>query len=340
MRRFDPVTIGDKIARMLLLEQGYTSEEEQKQDKLSARIDKQKLRAPPDADEEKITDEKEGEEEEIEAKPKPDVEAGEEKEEENNEEPNTEEDAEDGAKSAGGQGEDFEVSAPSYIPTQLNIKDIERQLNNLRAGKSLKDKVISKELETYFAELGQGEQQALFTYLASLAAIMTGGTSGAAAPRPQNLDVDIEIEPQSDSDSSEKISFEKSRIKKSKKAKQAIDRAAPIIVGEHSDKYGELRVVFENSSYGDTHKCIGGKVVPFGSQRCVTDLEDRISDLTDQRDNLGGGTADRASLNGTLKYLRQKRRRATKLFEADQETEENQETEDKVQGRLNLTDEA
>ena len=224
------------------------------------------------------------------------------------------------------------MSAPSYIPTQLNIKDIERQLNNLRAGKSLKDQEISGELEVYFAELGQGEQQALFTYLASLAAIMTGGTSGAAAPRPQNLDVDIDIEPQSSSDSPARVQKEKERKTKNKREKIAVDRAAPIVVGEIANKYRELTSVFENSTYGDIHQCINGKSVPFGSQRCVSDLDGRISDLTDQRDSLSGGTADRASLNGTLKYLRQKRRRAGKV--ADQESQE------KVQSRLNLADEA
>ena len=77
---------------------------------------------------------------------------------------------------------------------------------------------------------------------------------------------------------------------------------------------------------------MNGKTVPFGSNKCVQDLDDRIGDLTDQRNSLSGGSADRASLNGTLKYLRQKRRRAGKL--ADQESQE------KVQGRLNFADEA
>jgi hypothetical protein len=336
MRRFNPEKVGEKIARLLLLEQGYGNDEKRRQDQLANKIDKLKLRAPEDSSEEKITDEKEEEPEEedaeVEAKPKPDVEAGAEKSEE--------ETGEGGEAAIGGQGKDFEVTAPAYIPTQLNIKDIERQLNNLRAGKSLKDKEISGELENYFAELGQGERQALFTYLASLAAIMTGGTSGAAAPRPATLDVDVEIEPQADSDSPAKIKRDDVREKKPWKkggGKQPMDRSAPIVVGEMANKYRELTSVFENSSYGDQHRCVGGKVVPFGSQRCVQDLDDRIGDAIDQRDSLAGGTADRASLNGTLKYLRQKRRRAGKLAEADAASEE---TDEKVQGRLNFADEA
>ena len=334
MRYFDPEKIGDSIARLLLQEQGHAGDEEKRQDKLAKQIDKLKLRAPEDSPEEKITDEED--EEEIEPKPKPDAEAG--ADEENKEKPEEKESTDDGGEtSTGGQGEDFEVSAPSYIPTQLNIKDIERQLNNLRAGKSLKDKIISHELETYFAELGQGEQQALFTYLASLAAIMTGGTSGAAAPRPQNLDVDIEIEPQADSDSGGRVRGERSRLSKNKKSRVPTDRSAPIVVGERADKTLELRSIFENSSYGDEYKCVTGKIVPFGSQECIGDLDCRIGDLTDQRNSLAGGTADRASLNGTLKYLRQKRRRAGKLAEADAASEE---TDEKEQGRLNLADEA
>ena len=140
MRRFNPETIGDKIAQLLLLEQGFASDEKKKQDKLSNRIDKLKLRAPEDSSEEKITDEED--EEEIEPKPKPDVEAGEQEQQKEPEVSNSGEDEDDGAKSTGGQGKEFEVTAPAYIPTQLNIKDIERQLNNLRAGKSLKDKEI------------------------------------------------------------------------------------------------------------------------------------------------------------------------------------------------------
>lgn len=334
MKRFNPEIVGRRIARILLEEQGLAlaGEEQRRQSKLAGKIDKLKLRAPEDSPEEK-TDE---EDEELEPKPKPDT--GDDDETKDSEsragsgESNDEEDASDGAKSSGGRGKSFEVTAPSYIPTQLNIKDIERQLNNLRAGKSLKDQEISGELEMYFAELGQGEQQALFTYLASLAAIMTGGTSGAAAPRPRNLDVDIDIEPQNSSDSPARMQKEKERKTKSKREKIAVDRAAPIVVGEIANKYRELTSVFENSSYGDTHQCMNGKNVPFGSQQCVTDLDGRISDLTDQRDSLSGGTADRASLNGTLKYLRQKRRRAGKITD--------QESQEKVQSRLNLADEA
>jgi len=54
-------------------------------------------------------------------------------------------------------------------------------------------------------------------------------------------------------------------------------------------------------------------VVGFGSKACVHDLSKRVDDATITRDSCSSGTADRASLNGTLKYLRQKLRAAQKL---------------------------
>ena len=63
----------------------------------------------------------------------------------------------------------------------------------------------------------------------------------------------------------------------------------------------------------DDHRCIGGKVVKFGSSKCISDIESRISDASEQRDMCSRGTADRASLNGMLNYLRQKLRAAKKI---------------------------
>ena len=63
----------------------------------------------------------------------------------------------------------------------------------------------------------------------------------------------------------------------------------------------------------DDHRCINGKVVKFGSPKCVLDLEHRLEDVTSQRDACSRGTADRASLNGMLNYLRQKLRKAKKI---------------------------
>ena len=321
MKSFKIDEIAQNIARIILLEQEMelSDDEKQKQAELADEIkaagltadgkekdldeeDPEESEELDDAVEDEDNEEADVEEEEIEPKPKPDAEASEEEE-------------------GGKGGEDFEVQAPDAIPQNIQYAQIEKQVNNLRAGKSLKDKVISKELQDYFKELGVGEKQALFTYLASISAILTGGTSGEDAPRPGSLNIDISPE------------------KKEKKQGEEIDvpvglsdkdRSAPIVVGELANKYSELSYIFEQASRGDPHKCMAGNVVPFGSQECVGDLDSRIQDATDQRDGVKRGTADRSSLNGTLKFLRQKKRHASKI--SDQIEQE------KLQARLNQAD--
>ena len=165
--------VASQIASQILKEDFKITDEESRQDALAKQIDKDDLRASEKAETEELTDEgdEEGDddkdEKEIEAKPKPD--------------------AEDEDKGE----EDFEVQAPDVIPDLISYGQIEKQINNLRAGKSLKDEEISSALEDYFSALGTGEQGALFAYLASIGAILTGGTSGEDAPRPSQMGIKI-----------------------------------------------------------------------------------------------------------------------------------------------------
>jgi len=300
------------IASTILLEEFQIADEESKQAALSKLIDDEKLRAPPKAKKEEITDEGEDEDEdedegegegEIEAKPKP---GGDDEDE--------------------GDKGDFEVQAPDVLPAMISYAQIEKQINNLRAGKSLKDEEISGALEDYFDELGHGETDALFAYLAAIGAILTGGTSGDDAPRPSQMGIKI----------SKPEDKEKSQTPAGEPEEVGIDNLppgeAPIIVGEIADKSLQLRIVLENYSASDSHRCVGGQIVDFGSSACIKDLTSRIDDTADQRDGLKRGTADRSSLNGTLKYLRQKLRAANKISKQDDEL--------KLQSKLNLADSA
>jgi hypothetical protein len=306
--------IADIIANTILREDFKLADEESKQAEKAKEIDSQDLRAPAKKKKETITDEGEEEEEEeaadaeeeeeeekdIEAKPKPDS-------------SEDDDDADDG----------FEVQAPDVIPAELSYKQIEKQINNLRAGKSLKDEEISGALEDYFDELGKGERDALFTYLASLGAILTGGTSASEAPRPSQLGIKIdrpeaEEENETPAGEPEPIGLPPGE--------------APIIVGEVANKYHELMTLLENLSSSDQHRCMDGQIVDFGSSSCIQDISARIDDTSDQRDSLRRGTSDRSSLNGALKYLRQKLRSAHKI--------QKQDNEEKLQGKLDLADSA
>ena len=71
--------------------------------------------------------------------------------------------------------------------------------------------------------------------------------------------------------------------------------------------------ILEGYTIKDKHRCLNGRLVGFGSKACVGDLSKRVQDAVMTRDSCNSGSADRASLNGTLKYLRQKLRAAQKL---------------------------
>ena len=288
--------ISDMIASQILSEEG----EAYRQAVLTKKIKKLDLKAK-EGDEEAIQDEQEDDpfaEEETEE------EAEEEEAEEEEAEPEAEEKQDDEKPEAGSSDDEkFVVAPPETIPAKITVSQIEKQINNLRAGQSLKDKDISTELENYFQDLGEGEKQALFIYLASLASILTGGSPGDLAPAPEQLDVDIEPE--------QKVEDIPSEIQTTKS-----DIDSPIVVGESSDISSELLFMVESLGPDDKHRCINGKMVPFGSEKCILDLIKRIDDISDQRDHLARSSADRASLNGTLKFLRQKKRKAEKVNKA------------------------
>lgn len=292
MTELDKITA--EIARMILQEESaFASTEKDLQTAVSQEIQADDLRAPKSGENEKktITDEQE----EDETKEKKDEPA--EEEIEPDPVPGDDEEEDSG-------GEDFEVEAIDEVPDRaLTVDDIKDEINNLRAGRSLKDEGVSQQLADYFEKLGQAEERSLYVFLSSLAAILTGGTTGEEAPRPESMGVNIDL-----------------RQKREKKVRkpgvpgvQQSGEQAPIVVGEQADTSHYKMLVLEGYTAADKHRCLDGRVVGFGTTACIRDLNKRLADVTYTRDTCAGGSADRASLNGTLKYLRQKMRAAHKI---------------------------
>jgi len=278
--------IANKVADLILKEQ--LSDERERQAAIEDKISSSDLEAPEkDKDEkERITDEGEEEGEAVEPKPKPDDSGEEEKEK-------------DG---------EFEVTAANELPRSMSFNDIKDQINNLRAGKSLKDEDIANQLEDYFKKLGQAEERSLFVFLSSLAAILTGGTEGDEAPRPETMGINLTMK---------KDHGSKEARSAGNKAAPGVDDAgeqAPIVVGEAADTSIYKLRLLEAMTSDDKHRCVDGRLVHFGTKACVKDLSKRIEDTAHSRDSCSAGSANRASLNGTLKYLRQKLRAAQKIL--------------------------
>lgn len=289
MKDLDLEKIASRIARQVLLEE--LDSEKEKQDAIADEIGDKDLKAKPgkkDSEEKRLTDEAEDEDEEkdsededakVEPKPKPEAEDEDE------------------------EKKGFEVeSGADSIPSNVNFDEVKKQINNLRAGGSLKDEDISDQLEDYFDKLGQAETKALYVYLSSIASILTGGTPGVEAPRPEDADLKLSIDKKKEEESKSSIP-----------GVQGDGDQAPIVVGERADNTPTKLMLLEMMTANDDHRCANGKIVKFGSPKCILDLESRLEDVVDQRDACSKGTADRASLNGMLNYLRQKLRKAKKV---------------------------
>lgn len=176
-------------------------DERKKQQQLSKKIDKLGLRAA-DESAESVDEAEDDEAEEDEEKLKGDA----------------KEDAE-----AKGSDDDEPGTATSKklkdpTPKQLkkpSFKAIASNINLLRGGKSIKDPDVRKNLQDYIDKLSTSEKRDVLIYLNSLAQVMSGVTSGAAAELPDTAEKKIEKQPK----------------KKDKVTRSAGEDASVIVVG-------------------------------------------------------------------------------------------------------------
>ena len=158
-------------------------DERKKQKNLSSKIDKLGLRAGDES--KKGVDEAEDEEKkEDEPKLKGDADDTEKK---------------DAAEEEPGTATSKKMKDPSRKQLKKpSFKAIASNINLLRGGKSIKDPAVRKNLQDYIDKLSTAEKRDVLVYLNSLAQVMAGVTSGAAAELPAAADKKLEkkAEPQ------------------------------------------------------------------------------------------------------------------------------------------------
>lgn len=206
--------------------------------------------------------------------------------------PEVDEEEKDLIKSKKDKEEDkFSYDIPKEIPSNIKFDDIIDQLNHVRSGASIKDDQVRGGLLKYYENLNSDEKKDLFSMLSGFATIMNKAGEAEDAPVP--------------SDAKEKSS--------TKISSKVVNKAAnaPIVVGEVADKYLEYSIVAESNK--QKHRCVNGKMVGFGSEKSIKDINSRIEDALDFRDNCGRGTEKRSHYNGLLKYLRMQLRAAQKV---------------------------
>ena len=72
------------------------------------------------------------------------------------------------------------------------------------------------------------------------------------------------------------------------------------------------KIIHESLGHPETHRCMDGTTVPFGSNECVADMQMRIEDAIHFRDACPGRTDSRQHYNGILNVLRRNLRAAKK----------------------------
>ena len=76
---------------------------------------------------------------------------------------------------------------------RASLDSLERNINSLRAGRSLKDSTVESQLEIYFDRLGEDEKSLMVLFIRELSKILSGKVTGDNAvdpnQEPYNLDV-------------------------------------------------------------------------------------------------------------------------------------------------------
>ena len=172
-----------------------------------------------------------------------------EEEEEEEEEASPEKEVETQKEPSEEEGEDSGDAINSETFT-TSFDSITKDINNLRAGRSIKDKEIKSELLTYYDRLDEDERKILHIFLKQLSSILQGAIEGSDAvdpsEPPHNADVTFDEKEKTSKDDSKKTLKTKSQPAQSPKPKTGSreDITPPITVGSGQD-LNEIRAVIQ-----------------------------------------------------------------------------------------------
>ena len=142
------------------------------------------------------------------------------------------------------EGEQIEVQKTVKVKhekvPEINANKIADKINELRAGKSLKDKETMGALKEYFQKLNGPERIALFAFLSGLAKVLGDGTGDVKTPHSKPYSIDMEQEQQLAKEPSGKKPEGTKSVSTSEKSE------SPIVVGESANKRNILRVLSAN----------------------------------------------------------------------------------------------
>lgn len=114
------------------------------------------------------------------------------------------------------------------------------KINELRSGKSLKDKETKDALKAYFQKLNGPERIALFAFLSGLCKVLSDGSKNIKTPHSKPFSIDMEQGKETDGSGAKVQPKGTKEISVGKKSEN------PIVVGESADKRNILNVIKSN----------------------------------------------------------------------------------------------
>lgn len=222
--------------------------EEDFQDQMASKIKTRGIKAPPEKkskDDDEEEDEKDTDEadEEDEDKEKP-------KEEPKKSEKSASKEKSEPGKDKAEPGKP-QIKIDLVLPDSIKPDDIQKKLNLLRAGKSLKDEDTKKRFDTYFSSLSAPQKVALKGFLDGLAQVILGEIPGndAKVPSDSPYNVKMDADPDQESEEKKKKSSTPAAISKTNAGPPRPSKSTntPIVVGESSNKSDLLRLIKSNA---------------------------------------------------------------------------------------------
>ena len=146
----------------------------------------------------------------------------------------------------GDEGEEITISKPVKLKhekvPEVNAQSIADKINELRAGKSLKEKETMKALKSYFEKLNGPERIALFAFLSGLVKVLGELKGDVKTPHSKPFSIDMAQE-KSATTSDGEIDNQPKGTKTISSTKKS---ETPIVVGESADKKHILNVIKRN----------------------------------------------------------------------------------------------
>lgn len=181
--------------------------------------------------------------------------------------------------------------SPSTTPETVTGLSVIDRINKIRAGASMKDEKVMKNIDDYVTSLPEAQAKTMYTYLDALARIILGGMDPSEVPVPKGGGANV------------KRAEQEKPAKSSPPRSDTLPIVSPVTVGEGvKRKLKEVDVPVRS-----------GRLVPFGSKSHLADLQGRIDDLERIRSYQERGSDTHHAMGLAIRALKNQLKAASRM---------------------------